>query len=426
MSHRRSALRMLATGAVLVAGAACHDSSGPVGPDAALQPSVPDAARVTTQGPSGGQAALAQTVTGFGGLFLDEHGTPTVYLTDLAQQSAAQAAVAAVAAQYEIPGSQLRVLKGDFSYQQLDAWFSQASQHAMTVPGAVFADLDEASNRVRIGVENAPAAAAVKGLLARLNIPSNGVIVEQTAPIRNVATLQDKVRAVRGGLQINFPGFLCTLGFNATSSGGQRSFITNSHCTAIQGGVQSTPYNQPLSTTAGSFIGTEVADPNYFTGGACPASRRCRFSDSSRGKYASAPTSVLGRIARTTSRGQFSGSLTISSTNPTFSITAERANSLVGQTVNKMGRTTGWTFGKITNACVTVNVSGTDITQLCQNLVSAGVGPGDSGSPVFNWSGSGSHVTLAGILWGGSSNGRQLAFSPMSGIESELGALTTF
>ena len=97
----------------------------------------------------------------------------------------------------------------------------------------------------------------------------------------------------------------------------------------------------------------------------------------------------------------------------------------MGQTVNKIGRTTGWTFGKVTNTCVTVNVSGSNITQICQSLVTAGVGAGDSGSPVFNWSGTGNTVRLAGILWGGSGN-NLFVFSPMSGIEKELGALTTF
>jgi hypothetical protein len=73
---------------------------------------------------------------------------------------------------------------------------------------------------------------------------------------------------------------------------------------------------------------------------------------------------------------------------------------------------------------VTTNVSGSDITQLCQTFVNAGVDFGDSGSPVFNWT-SGSTVRLAGILWRGSGTS-QFVFSPMSGIEKELGALTTF
>jgi hypothetical protein len=97
----------------------------------------------------------------------------------------------------------------------------------------------------------------------------------------------------------------------------------------------------------------------------------------------------------------------------------------VGQTVHKIGRTTAWTRGSVTNTCVNVNVSGSNVTQLCQTLVSAGVGAGDSGSPVFRRQGTGSNVTLVGILWGGSGSSLYV-FSPISNIEAELGALRTF
>jgi hypothetical protein len=94
----------------------------------------------------------------------------------------------------------------------------------------------------------------------------------------------------------------------------------------------------------------------------------------------------------------------------------------VGQTVNKVGRTTGWTQGLVTNTCVNTGVSGSNIVQLCQTFVSAGVGGGDSGSPVFRGT---SSVTLVGILWGGNSSGTQFVYSPIANIEQELGALTT-
>jgi hypothetical protein len=79
----------------------------------------------------------------------------------------------------------------------------------------------------------------------------------------------------------------------------------------------------------------------------------------------------------------------------------------------------------VTGTCVNVNVSGTNITQICQTLVSAGVGAGDSGSPVFRRQAGTSNVTLVGILWGGSGSSLYV-FSPISNIEMELGALTTF
>ena len=56
--------------------------------------------------------------------------------------------------------------------------------------------------------------------------------------------------------------------------------------------------------------------------------------------------------------------------------------------------------------------------------MSATVGSGDSGSPVFQID-SGTDVGLVGILWGGSGS-RSFVFSPLSQVESEICALTTF
>jgi hypothetical protein len=229
-----------------------------------------------------------------------------------------------------------------------------------------------------------------------------------------MATLQND-NTHRGGLQINFPGFLCTLGFND----GTGAFITNSHCTTTQGGVESTPYGQPL-LSAGT-VAIEIADPVYFTGGVCPASRRCRRSDAARARYQTGIQGALGLIARTAEPNRKRDALQVTGS---FSITGELlSGGVVGDVVNKVGRTTGWTQGQITNVGVNTNVSGSNITQLSQTFVSAGVGSGDSGSPVFSLAGS--NATLRGILWGGSSNGRSFVFSPLGNIEAELGNITS-
>jgi hypothetical protein len=410
--------------AVVLAVSACQEASEPTTPD--FEPETPDLQRLA-QEDSPDPVAVARAVPGFGGLFLDSSGRPAVYLNDLSQRGAAERALTGFMRSEGFSAHQLQVLKGDFDFLTLDRWLNRATPEALAVPGAVFVDLDEASNRVRIGVEHGTAEVAMRNVISRLGIPASAVIVESTAPIRLAATLRSRVRPVRGGLQIHFTQFLCTLGFNAMKNG-VKSFITNSHCTATQGGNQGTRYYQPLSSTANSSIGTEVADPTYFQGGVCPAGRRCRYSDAARARYNSGVSSNLAQIARTTSRGALSGPLTISTANPFLTITAERANPVAGAQANKIGRTTGWTFGQIVGTCAAVNVSGTNITQLCQSLVSAGVGAGDSGSPVFSWPGSGGNVTLLGILWGGSADGTLFVFSPMSGIErsGELGALRTF
>jgi hypothetical protein len=237
-----------------------------------------------------------------------------------------------------------------------------------------------------------------------------------------MATLQNAGTRT-GGLQINFDpdqsvagSYVCTLGFND----GAGFFITNSHCTNVQGGTSSpTAYGQPL--LSGGTIADEIADPTYRSGlPGCPANRTCRYSDAARAKYRANLTGPFNLISRTAAPNQKRNHLEITGV---FTIIGENASGgIQGQVVNKIGRTTGWTQGKITQTCAHTNVSGSTITQLCQTSVSAGVGGGDSGSPVFSGTG---NVTLHGILWGGSNNGRSFVFSPMGNIErsDELGAV---
>jgi hypothetical protein len=405
----------LVAGTILFASA-CSDTSQPTSPS-----DQPASTGLTSsvQQPDD-PVALARQVPGFGGFFYDAQGAPTIYLKDVAGRGTAERALQPFFSVRGVSPSALRVRKAEFDWASLERWQSQASTEALATRGAVFVDADEASNRVRIGVERGTSAADVNAAIAKLGIPSSAVIVQETEPVTQLATLQDQIRPVPGGVQINFPGFLCSIGFNATSNG-QRSFITASHCTNTQGGTEGTPYWQPLQSVAPTQIATEVDDPTYFRrSNGCPNGRRCRFSDASRAAYASSTASTLGAIAKTT--GPNNNSLTISGS---FTVTAE-GNPVVGQTANKVGRTTGWTRGSITATCVNVNVSGSNIAQLCQTFVSAGVAGGDSGSPVFLQPNTSSdNVTLLGILWGGSGSSTFI-FSPISNIESELGALTTF
>jgi hypothetical protein len=318
----------------------------------------------------------------------------------------------------------IQVREARYHWQQLERWQAAATVEALAVPGAVFVDNDETRNQVRIGVENLSALGQVRSALARLRIPDEAVVVDRADPIVQVATLQNVVdRPVRAGVQINFPGFLCSVGFNATS-GTQKSFITASHCTNTQGGVESTPYWQPLRSVNGTQIATEVADPAYVKGPGCPGGRVCRFSDASRAAYINGANQALGLIARTSAANNGSLSITGSFSIGSNDCTGTLGGCLpVGTRVNKIGRTTGWTAGAITNTCVNTGVQGSRIVQLCQTFVSAGVGGGDSGSDVFQGTGTG--VKLAGVLWGGNSNGTQFVFSPFANVTRELGPLTT-
>ena len=124
------------------------------------------------------------------------------------------------------------------------------------------------------------------------------MIVERAEPIVQVATLQDVVdRPVRAGVQINFPGFLCSRGIQRHLGRRQKSFITASHCTTTQGGVERTPL------LAAAPVG--CPDPDRHRGGrsvyvrkgpGCP--NRCATYTDAHVPRTSRRQSGLGLIAR--------------------------------------------------------------------------------------------------------------------------------
>lgn len=361
--------------------------------------------------------AFAEQNPGFGGLWYDRYGNAHVYVTD--RRNIAPGLAQALAANPDVT-----VHEGKYDFRDLARWRSRA-RALLNDPGVVMVDADEASNRVRIGVSREDGFLNrlwAEGQLATLGVPAEAVIVEEVEPIRPLITLRDRFRPVPAGVQIYFSGYVCTLGANAYR-GGTFGFITNSHCTNTQGGVESTRYYQ--HNTSGGAVATEIADPGYFTGSGCPSGRRCRYSDSSFARYDSTSLGEYRKVARTTSYGtSSSGSLTVSSSSPRFTINGTAGYPSSGQYLDKIGRTSGWTYGQVIATCTDVNVSGTNITQLCQDRVQAYSAGGDSGSPVFSWSGSGSNVTLYGLLWGG--NSTSFVMSALDNIEYELGSLTIY
>ena len=199
-------------------------------------------------------------------------------------------------------------------------------------------------------------------------------------------------------------------------------YVTASHCSTKQGSVDGTKYYQPLNQVAGEFIGTEIADPAYKRSIAgCPKGRLCRYSDSNFSDGTTASTSSLARLPKQP------GPTTARSTLPVNSSSWTREPLSLATCAEKVGRTTGWTRGTVTNTCVHTGVSGTNLVLLCQNFVEADVPivqGGDSGSPVFRTL-SGDSVALLGNLWGGNSSGTMFVYSPTANIEAELGPLTT-
>jgi hypothetical protein len=369
-------------------------------------------------------ANVAKQVPGFGGMFFDQDGTLQVYMVGQKEPlSAASMAFLEDVITREIgrgerlSGRGLEIREGQYDFLALHRWNQQMSPEVLNLPGVVSTDNNERENRLQIGITNSPGVREeVEKVLSTLGVPPEAVLFSEEKPIEQY--LRSRRRPLRGGLQINFGNFLCTLGFIAVRNG-VNGYVTNSHCTTTQGGVQNTVEHQPSASGTTNRVGIEIADPTYFSGSGCPAGRVCRRSDSSfiQVPHPSGPavTIARGTIARPAVNSFTWNGVDI------FNITSE-GSALVGQAVTKVGRTTGRTAGTVSQTCVNTNVSGSNITQLCQTFANYGNAGGDSGSPVFRITTLPS-VVLVGINWGG--NGTTSVFSPITQIQQELGALNT-
>ena len=72
-----------------------------------------------------------------------------------------------------------------YAISQLKVWTERAGA-VLTVPGVTMVDLDEAKNRVKIGVENSSQIQAVEKALSSLAVPRKAVLIEVTGQIRPV------------------------------------------------------------------------------------------------------------------------------------------------------------------------------------------------------------------------------------------------
>lgn len=359
-------------------------------------------------------AQVAERFPGFGGVFVDASGVLNVYLVDPHPRTAADvvAALRQALRPGSIPTARIQARRGLFTFHELKAWHDRM-QDLLDLDGVVFTDVDDARNRLTVGVQDYALLPAVEGELARLGVPREAVEIIETEPVQFETSLQSRHRPLVGGLQISFVSkrfaYLCTLGFNATRLH-VAGFVLNSHCTAKQGGVEDTVIYQERVGNQ-NVVGVEVADPEYFTGGICPKKKRCRYSDSAFAERSQGVDATRGAVAKVGLNSvAWDGGAT-------FSIVGG-ADPIVGHTVGKVGRTTGFTEGTVQRICTNYGVLTTKIVLLCQAQASYSSSGGDSGSPVF--SRPGDSITLHGIHWG--SGG---VFSPISGIEreSELGAL---
>lgn len=322
---------------------------------------------------------------------------------------------------------------------------------ALELPGVNV--IGDAGTRVFVGLVSEVDRQAALAFAANAGVPASTLDVRVVGPIHSLLSMRDLIRPVTGGIQItsaqqvDLDYKFCTLGVVAVSrSNGQTGFITNSHCTKMQGGTEYTYFGQPDPGFAwSSLTGKEQLDPTYAISlPGCPAGRMCRMSDAAfvgQGFGLDAiPTNNfgLGRIAKPMQRCVFLPPGNGAAAPTPCGLQLESSDGLtivglggtptIGQTLDKIGRTSGWTTGIVSATCANVDQADSNFTILCQTLMSGLALPGDSGSPVFSLT-QNDGVVFFGLLWGGSAgdfaNGipPDIVFSPIDNITSELGAL---
>lgn len=438
LSVRRQGLTTAFAAVLLLAG--CSDrEEGPVAPGVPARPNASSA--LEHMRPIEEHfAQIGRDVSGFGGYHYDRDGNLVAYVTSRAQEARAKAMLEPVLRGRKLGGRERRsrrpevmIRLGQYSFAQLADWRDGVGDELMNTDGVVHLDVDEVRNRITIGLDRGRFAAmrqAVEAMLTRAGVPLESVVFEEADPSWYGAadpgyleplSLQTYQGPLEGGLQIaNGSGF-CTLGFNAVLNG-VAVFMTNSHCTNTYWGRDYTVFTQP--DFYAPAVGREYAD---YSGKSCGflSPNKCRYADVAAIGVSAGVSTLFGRIARTTyyayGRGN-SGSLMIDPNNPHFVITAKAQYPVAGEYMDKVGRTTGWTYGEVSRTCVERRLGNGKVLR-CQDYAKYGSQKGDSGSPVFKWNFDNT-VTLYGIHWGSATDTNEAMFSSVRNIERDLGTIS--
>lgn len=354
---------------------------------------------------------ISQTLPGFGGAYIQE-GTLHVYLKSLSDSIIARKVVMAELARggrSEIP---IRFVRGAFSFAEFERW--RALSEIFEDESVIGFDIDERENRMRVFVRHALQKAALEAKARDHHVPASALVVELRPNIEGLAYLTDRYRPARAGFLVRVfykqdgenQTEPCTYGPNVTYNNAKH-MVVNSHCTqrGSLGGLINAQVYQP-TVSSSNKIGAEVADPHYTTSTyGCPSGKSCRYSDAALVKFSSEVIDRdIGGIARTTHRAllpSIAGSTEIDGANPRFALRGELSTVFVGDTLEKVGQRTGWTAGVVQSTCRNIETTTSPgYVTLCSIVVAAGIGKGDSGSPVFFRTSQGEYLP-AGLLHAG-------------------------
>ncbi len=429
MTTPRSPMRGLAAVLALSALAACADTptAGPT------EPLVPGAPALDETPPPNSSIYLgeqeleeiAAEVPGYAGHWYDGEGNRVIALTDPSKQSLALQVIGG-RPQPELTEGETRTgqtlfVQAQYDFVTLRNWRNAAADPVLGASGALALDLDEARNRLTVWIASSGAQAGVQSALTSAGVPLAAVIIEGSGGVTAHQTLQNFFRPLRGGLQVqNAAATTCSLG-PPVPAGPAPAYFTASHCTPAFWANTGVNFFQNV-VLAANLIGPEINDP---AGWACGGGWICRRSDAARvGINAGVP--AANQIARTTgfAVGWAPGSINMAGVVPFNVVNPPQPAPFVGQWVDKVGRSTGWNRGQVTNTCVNVNAPPPAPAMrrvVCQSFATYMSAGGDSGAPVFLWLAGGLNARVAGVNWGAiaTAAGPRAIFSPSGNIAAD-------
>ncbi len=278
--------------------------------------------------------------------------------------------------------------------------FLEMAEHRARLRPRLFAmnevvslSVDEKFNRIRVGVTDLAFASAVEGVAVELGVPEAMLEIVRDSPAEGLAAtvddspgspspasrrllLTDRIpdRRLAGGYDAGNPAKQdapCTIGFTTVSNvwterdGRTKGFVSASHCTKEPhepDDADESDWKQPYSYSHGSpgsregLVGEELWDLEPER---CERGARCRHADAAVMEVDEDSAGIaFGKIARTVEAQEYCEPnvvggcrLLINPRNPTFTIIFERPWPLVGRSIHKVGRTTGWTYGTVHETC---------------------------------------------------------------------------
>lgn len=398
-------------------------------------------------------ASLSRLVSSSAGYYIDPDGTTVVQVRDSNQFGLARQAFGRVRPPNHdrFTNGQIRIQKADYSFAQRATWRDKIFDGILSQGiNVVLLDMDEARNRVVIGIRRAGGATSVEEVLrevVEIGIEKDAIIVETADPLAPSVTVGRDMLTTRrfaspdlqngpwpslvGGVMVSLaatdpfspagglPGS-CTLGFTAyytpPSGSSYRAAVTAGHCTSWWGSVSGQSlYLTNLPMYGGVVAGTETVDPDHYMCGI----NHCRASDAALFQVDAGMPYELGLIARP----YYGGSLTQDIANPWFVVNGTIAPPS-GAPYSRVGRASGWISGIVTSTCVDLWLNNWASVRIarCSDAGNAQTTGGDSGGSVFAMVDS-FDVRLMGTTVGNMviNGASRHVWSPYSRIASDMG-----